>query len=69
MWDVFPDDIGLDNTIELELSNMDLNYLVLELITFDDDPHEVSSSTLVYAIGATDLGLGVEEEGEEGGGE
>jgi hypothetical protein len=36
MWDVFPDDMGLDNSVELELANLYLNELVLEPITFDD---------------------------------
>ena len=45
-WDVFLDDMGLDNTIELALANMDLNDPVLEPVTFDDgDPMEGSSST------------------------
>jgi hypothetical protein len=25
MWDVFPDDMGLDNNVELALANMNLN--------------------------------------------
>jgi hypothetical protein len=25
MWDVFPDDMGLDDSVALALSNMDLN--------------------------------------------
>jgi hypothetical protein len=46
MWDVFPDDMGLDNSVELALANMDLNDLVLEIITFEDDILlEGSSST------------------------
>ena len=32
MWDVFPDDMGLDGSIELALANMDLNDPVLEPI-------------------------------------
>ena len=32
MWDVFPDDMGLDTSVELALANMDLNELVLELV-------------------------------------
>ena len=44
--DVFPDDMGLDNSIELALANMDLNDPVLEPVTFDDsDPLEGLSST------------------------
>ena len=39
MWDLFLDDMGLDSSTELELANLDLNDLVLELVTFDDsDP-------------------------------
>jgi hypothetical protein len=45
MWDVFPDDMGLDDTVELALANMDLNDPVLEPVTFEDDiPLEGSSS-------------------------
>jgi hypothetical protein len=42
MWDVFPDDMGLDNSVELELANLDLNEPVLEPVTFDDGdpPHQ-----------------------------
>ena len=48
MWNVFPDDMGLDNNIELALANLDLNDTMLEAVTFDDsDPLEGSSSTLV----------------------
>ena len=36
MWYVFPDDMGLDNSVELALANLDLNALVLEPVTFDD---------------------------------
>ena len=46
MWDVFPDDMGLDSSIELALANLDLNDPVLEPVSFDDsDPLEGSSST------------------------
>ena len=42
MWDVFPDDMGLD---------MDLNDPVLETITFEDDiPLEGSSSTTTDSV-------------------
>jgi hypothetical protein len=45
MWDVFSDDKGLNNSVELALANLDLNELVLDPITFDDgDPLEGSSS-------------------------
>lgn len=48
MWDVFPDDMGLDNSVELALANMDLNDPVLEPVRFDDsDILEGSSSTPV----------------------
>ena len=46
IWDVFPDDMGLDSSIELALANLDLNDPMLEPMTFDDcDPLEGSSST------------------------
>jgi hypothetical protein len=46
MWDVFLDDMGLDNSVELALTNLDLNEPVVEPVTFDDgDPLEGSSST------------------------
>ena len=44
MWDVFLDDMGLDNSVELALANLDLNAPVLEHVTFDDGL-EGSSST------------------------
>ena len=66
MWDVFPDDMGLDNSVELALANLDLNDPVLEPITFDDgDPLEGSSSTTAYA----QIALNIEEEEEEEDGE
>ena len=63
MWDAFPDDMGLDNSIELALANMDINDPVLEPVTFDDnDRMEGSSSTAIDA----DHQMGrEEEEGEE----
>ena len=61
MWDVFPDDMGLDNTTELALANLDLNDPVLEPVTFDNsDPLEGSSSTP-----ADNDPIMVEEEEEE----
>ena len=46
MCDVFPDDMGLENSVELKLANLDLNDPVLEPVTFDDgDTLEGSPST------------------------
>lgn len=61
-WNVFPDDMGLDDSVELALANMDLNDLVLEPVTFDDESEylEGSSSTATNVV--ADLGLGIEEE-------
>ena len=66
MWDVFPDDMGLDNTVELALANMDLNDPVLEPVTFNDEPNEGSSATPEDVAGAADLGLGTEDEEDDG---
>ena len=67
MWDVFPDDMGLDGNIELGLANIDLNGLVLEPVTFDEDNEEpLDESSTTPACGVTQLGLGIEEE-EDGG--
>jgi hypothetical protein len=45
MWDMFSDEMGLNNSVDLALANLDLNELMLELVTFDDgDPLEGSSS-------------------------
>jgi hypothetical protein len=61
MWDVFPDDMGLDKSVELALANLDLNDPVLEPVTFDDgDPLEGSSSTTIDA----QIALDIEEEEE-----
>lgn len=58
--DVFLDDMGLDNSVELALANSNLNGPVLEAVTFDDcDPLGGSSSTSIDA----DLGLDIEEDG------
>jgi len=68
MWDVFPNDMGLDGTTELALANMDLNDPVLEPITFDEEnevPFDESSSTPLDR--AEELGLGIEEEEEDEG--
>ena len=67
MWDVFLDDMGLNNSVELALANLDLNELVLESITFDDgDPLEGSFSTSTNAQIALDMGE--EEDGGESSG-
>lgn len=63
MWDVFPNDKGLDNNVELPLTSLDLNELVLEPVTYDDGDPQGSSSTPTYV----DLGLGIEEDGESSG--
>jgi hypothetical protein len=56
MWDVFHDDMGLDNSVELALANLDLNEPMLEPVTFDDgDPLEGSSSTSTDARIALDI--------------
>ena len=62
MWDVFPDEMGLDSSTELALANMDLNDPVLEPVTFDEgDRMEGSSSTPADAVSQIDR----EEEEEE----
>jgi hypothetical protein len=62
MWDVFLDDMGLDNSVELALVNLDLNEPVLEPVTFDDgDPLKGSSST------PTDAQIALDIEEEDGG--
>jgi hypothetical protein len=67
MWDVFLDDMGLKNNVELALANLDLNELVLESVTFDDgDPLDGSSSTSTNAWIALDIGE--EEDGGESSG-
>ena len=56
MWDVFPDDMGLDSNVELEIANLDLNEPVLEPVTFDDgDCLEGMFSTLADAQIALDI--------------
>ena len=60
MWDVFPNDMGLDNSVELALANLDLNEPVLERVTFDDgDIVEGSSST------PADAGMTLDAEEED----
>jgi hypothetical protein len=65
MWDVFPDDMGLDSSVELALANLDLNELVLEPVTFDDDDHLEGHPPHQWDA---DLGLNMEEDEEEDGG-
>ena len=68
MWDVFPDDMGLDNSVELALANMDLNDPVLEPVRFDDgDIVEGSSSTPTDAEATMDTGE--EEDAKESSGD
>ena len=68
MWDVFPDDMGLDNSVELALVNMDLNDPVLEPVRFDDgDILEGSSSTPTDAEATMDTEE--EENAEESSGD
>jgi hypothetical protein len=68
MWDVFPGDMGLDNSVQLELSNLDLNELVLDSITFDGGyPLEGSSSTSTDAQMTLDIKEEEEERGESSG--
>ena len=51
MWDVFLDDMGLNDSVVLALANMDLNDPVLEPVTFEDDiPLEGSSSTTTDSV-------------------
>jgi hypothetical protein len=67
MWDVFLDDMGLNNSVELALANLDLNELVLESVIFyDGDPLEGSFSTSTNARIALDIGE--EEDGGESSG-
>lgn len=58
--------MGLDNTVELALANMDLNDPVLEPVTFDDEPNEGSSTTPEDVAGAANLGLGTKDEEDDG---
>ena len=62
MWDVFPDDMGLDDSIELALANMDLNDPVLEPVTFDDETQHLEGSSSTPTNATPDLGLGIEDE-------
>ena len=59
MWVVLLDDMGLDSSVELALSNLDLNEPVIKPITFDDgNPPEGWSSIPADAR----IGLDIEEE-------
>ena len=67
MWDVFPDDMGMDSSVELALTNMDLNDPVLELVRFDEgDIFEGSSSTPADAEATMDTGEGDNAEESSG---
>jgi hypothetical protein len=65
MWDVFPDDMGLDSSVELALANMDLNDLVLELVRFDD----LEGSASIPADAKATMDTGEEEDVEESSGD
>ena len=65
MWDVFPDDMGLDNSVELALANMDLSDPVLEPVRFDD----IEGSTSTPADAEATMDTGEEEDAEESSGE
>jgi hypothetical protein len=66
MWDVFPDDMDMENNIELALAKLDPNDPMLELVNVDDgNPLEGSSSI----IADVDLQLDIKDEnGGEGSG-
>lgn len=66
--DVFPDDMGLDNSVELALANMDLNDPVLEPVRFDDDDIVEGSSSTPVDVEAT-MDTGEEEDAEESSGD
>ena len=36
MWDVFPDNMDLESSVELAIANLDRNEPLLEPVTFDD---------------------------------
>ena len=65
MWDVFPDDMGLNSDVELALANMDLNDPVLELVRFDYLEGSSSTATDVEAT----MDTGEEEDAEESNGD
>eukprot|EP00253_Pinus_taeda_P004215 PITA_04215 len=61
MWDVFPDDMGLDTIVELALANIDLNDPVLEPVIFDDLEGSTSTPADVEATMDTGEEKNVEE--------
>ena len=65
VWDVFPDDMGLDTTVELALANMDLNDPVLEPVRFDD----LEGSTSIPADAEATMDTGEEEDAKESSGD
>ena len=62
MWDLFPNDMSLDGSVELALANMDLNDPVLEPVTFDDETQHFEGSSSTPTNAAADLELGIDEE-------
>jgi hypothetical protein len=56
----------LNNSVELALANLDLNELVLEPVTFDDDDPLEGSSSRVHINKCTDC-IGYREKEEDGG--
>jgi hypothetical protein len=58
--------MGLENSVELALSNLDINEPMLEPINFDDGDHLEGSS---FTLADTHIALDIEEEEEEDGGE
>jgi hypothetical protein len=66
MWNVFPNDMGMDNAFDLALANLDLKEPVLEPITFyHGDPLDESLSTPIDANLVQDMEK--KDEGEESG--
>jgi hypothetical protein len=70
MWDVFPDDMDLNSSVELALANLNLNELVLEPVTFDDGDklrgHPPKSTSMNARI-ALDIGEEEDDGGESSG--
>jgi len=65
MWDVFPDNMGLDTTVELALANMDLSDPTLDPVSFDD----LEGSTSILADAEATMDTGEEEDAEESSGD